>query len=775
MADIGLPNQRVSNSAKLKEDWFKATYEYWIAKAMASNDKTATLQNFYYANGLVSKDVFQYVIKPLSGDASLGSMPGEIRDVDFITPIKERHIGEYLELPYYFTVTVNNPDIVVARNEAVRKELTELLAQEAILMINEQKEQQAQQSQQQGAPQQAPSMPNIEARMNKVKTEWIDKRAIQGQDILKLINDTTDFEIRRLQNFYNWWATEEFYTHRWIQDGDLYVETISPLDGFPVDNGEMYVEDMDAFVVKRMITFAQFAEKYRKFVTEEERKILEKVRDNNGSTNSVNLTFITPDTYETFYSSQFNTYDDFSKRALVANPNGEVLETMICFKTEIKQLTLHYYDEQGQVQERLVEEGYKVNVEVGDIKLTTDWIPEVWTGYMFGTAGSTDEVLIAPTPDPVQRYDTKGHCKLPFGGKKGLLNGILINPIPKRLIPYLALYRIYTLQQERAIAKYKGDIEVIPKSMLQDSALSAKEQWFYRMADNTIIYDDAKISPQDVSVGFRIVGNPGLEKYIVGLNEIRRSVKEEAWELASMNDQRFGNIGISAGKGTTEQSIYRAKLGSVLMIHIFNAALEKDHQADLDYSKVAFAEGKVGVIKDANNNPRIIEIKPEQHISSSYGVYVVNSRVEEDKLNKYRELAFSAAQNGEFELAMSAIDGNSTSAIKKSISDYMTTSREFKRSIEERKTAAIEAQTALQKYEIDANNATKIEVATINASANPPIPPIDNSQQELSLKEREAARKEQEANNKLTIDQQKDATKNRDIKSKEKIASVNKN
>lgn len=766
MNTVGLPDQRVGNSTKIKKEWFEPTYEYWINKATACNDKTATLKNFYYANGIVDKDVFSYVIKPLAGDATIGTLPGEIRDVDFITPIKERHLGEYLELPYYYTVIVNNPDLVVKRNDAIRQELSELLMQSAINFLNEQQVNTGVDSKQ---------MPDIEGHMQKVKNEWIDSRAIEGQDILDLINSITDFEVKRIQQFYNWWATEEFYSYRYIQDGELYTEIISPLDGYPVDNGELFIEDMDAFVIKRMITFTQFLEKYRTAVRKEDIEILERTRSDISSTPTINLSFITPDTYETFYSSQFNSYDDFAKRALVANPNGEVLETTIIFKTEVKRNILKYTDQNGSLLTRLVDDNYELQPMNGDLEIEVDWIPEVWIGHTFGSSGSPAEVFISPSPIPVQRYDTKGHCKLPVGGKKGILNGILINPIPKRLIPYLALYRIYTLQLERTIAKYKGDIEVVPKSMLQDTTKSAKEQWFYRMADNTYIYDDTKISPQDVAVGFRIVGNPGLEKYIVGLNEIRRGVKEEAWELASMNDQRFGQIAASAGKGTTEQSIYRAKLGSILMIYIFNKALEKDHQADLDYSKVAYAEGKVGVIRDKNNNTKIIEITPSQHISSSYGVFVVNSRIEEEKLNKYRELAFSAAQNGEFELAMSAIDGDNTSAIRKSIKEYMEMTREFQKSMEDRKVTAIEESNQLKKYEIDSNNATKIKVAEIGAENKEVDSTIDTSLTELSLKERDAIRKERELDNKVAIENRKDNTKNRDILSKERIAKMNKN
>ena len=105
---ITLPNQRVSKKEKLKEDHYRPTVDYWINKAWSQNNKAETQVNLDAANGIVDDDTYTYVLKPLTYqiDGQTINIPGEFREVDIITPIKEKNMGEYAQLPYDFYVNV---------------------------------------------------------------------------------------------------------------------------------------------------------------------------------------------------------------------------------------------------------------------------------------------------------------------------------------------------------------------------------------------------------------------------------------------------------------------------------------------------------------------------------------------------------------------------------------------------------------------------------------------------------------------------------------------
>ena len=178
-----------------------------------------------------------------------------------------------------------------------------------------------------------------------------------------------------------------------------------------------------------------------------------------------------------------------------------------------------------------------------------------------------------------------------------------------------------------------------------------------------------KIDPLLATQGLRIIGNSGIGEYLNVLWTIRANNKQDARDTANMNSERFGNTSGQQTVTNASQNIYRAKLGSTLMITMFNYALEIDHKLDLEYSKFAYANGKSGIFFDKKEGSFVnVEIDPLEHLSNRYFPIVVNSK-EEDKLREYKELAFSAAQNGDFEIASEAIDGNSIPQLKKIIAD----------------------------------------------------------------------------------------------------------
>ena len=130
------PKQRVSLSEKLDKDFYVNVMHYYIGLSNSNNNKTATLDNMNAANGVVPETVYGDVMKPLTGgDGTKNNLPGTIRDVDFITPIREKNIGEYIQLPREFTVKVDDPNITLRKNKEVADQLKPVLEQATTLHL----------------------------------------------------------------------------------------------------------------------------------------------------------------------------------------------------------------------------------------------------------------------------------------------------------------------------------------------------------------------------------------------------------------------------------------------------------------------------------------------------------------------------------------------------------------------------------------------------------------------------------------------------------------
>lgn len=714
-------NQRISNSKKASSDYYIPNMEYWIATATANNDKAQVLDNINASNGIVSDDVYEYVLNPLqsSGDKTQ-NLPGVIRNIDFITPIREKNIGEYLQLPNNYTVKVDDPDISIVKDSAIADKIRPIIEQKIVNLINEQRDT--------GVPTKA--VPDIQKEIKEATDNWFDERAENAHELIKRVNDDNDYENKRLTLFNYWWATEHVYIYLYNINGVTKYDVISPLEGYPVNNDLEFVEDGEAFLIIRDISIDRIQEYYDSQLTVEDRKYIDEILDRVSLDGSVKFPV---KLYQDLYGRKvFRDGVELYGNSDFTISNGRVMKEQILFyKTEVKKRVLKAYNRLGRITEEVVDADFILDETLGHIEIKDKWITECWKQVLLGEEQTG--IYLKPEPIDVQIYNESGNCKLPVYGKKGLLNGIYINPIPKRIIGNLALYNIITLQVEREMAMFKGTIEIIPQSMLRGADNDAKGVMFYRKLDRSIIYDDTQIDFNTVAQGYRLIGNDTSSNYIKTLLELRNAVKAEAWDMSNMNDSRYGNAAPSSTVTNNNQNIYIAKLGSMLMVTIFNNVLCKVYNAILDYAKVAYIDGITGSNFNKDGTISYFNIKPGELTANRYGIFATNSIIDFNKLKEYKELAFNMSQNGDQELAAEAIDNDNVSGIRKYVKAYVKTKSEYEQSVKQQELAQAKQihdeimqsekdnrQNELDKIEKKEQMITdrEIELANINARNN---------------------------------------------------------
>ena len=769
------PDQHTPISEKLKPEWYRPTGDYLIAKGLYQK-KLDTIKIWLdAANGIIDSNTIKYAISPLvSESGETFEYPGEIRETDLINVVREKNMGEYIELPYRFHVTVSNADAVEKRDMEVTQELLNLAQTTFITMMQEiqQKEQQAQIDAQQGKTNsqfQTPPIPDFQKFANDFANQWLDERAIQGQHILELINNVNNFEVKRLQAFYYWWATEEFYTYREIINNEVYTQIIHPLEGFPLRNSELFVEDYDGFVIKKRITWEECVSKYRNKIPKEQLPYFNDLisRSSNGGAIRTNPMLLSSQWMSSSDKAQYKNRVDSQVDVLLTDNSRTLNEYTYIWRTEhpIKYVTRDIL--MFGISQEIVADNYKLGDDPNDIEIKEEWIEEVWIGKRIGE--SSIGLYLEPEPCTVQRYDKhRNRPKLPVGGKQGILHGIAQNPVPARMIPYNIIDRLITLNIERSIAKYRDSITVIPQSMLNsDITGTYKEKMFYMKADGLLVYNDKSIDPQTVSNGFLIKSNTGLDNYFKNLIQIRDVYRRECLEIANMNPERMGDVDPSAGKSNTEQNIYRAKLGSLLSITMFNQALERDHNADLEFSKVAYAGGKVGTYFDRVSGQNIIvNIDPDKHLDSDYGVFVRNTKLDDDKIKAYKQYAFNASQNGEFELAGAAIEADTLPELRQALKQINEARRQLEQDMANQKNESIKYAADTQKeitttknqldmQKAELNSDTLIRVAEINKMYDLEASDIDKNQiSDASERLTKFAMEEAHHQDKLNLEQQ---------------------
>lgn len=733
MALFNLPNQRTSIAEKEKESFYRATLDYYINLAETNNDKTVIQDLLNAANGILDEKVFKYVLTPYgdsyTNNLSTFRLPGEIRNVSLITPIIDKVMGEFVKLPHRYNVIVANPDVINKKTselnkkvkEAVKKIYANKLIQNNII---------------EGEPQQTDSVKDI---ANDHTTNWQDDRAIAGQNYMDFLKYDSDDSLLYTQAFYDWIVTNETYSYRTVYNDNVIKEVISPLEYYRISNGSFFIEDDDAGVRKYKLSIHQITDRFRHELSENDIKYLDdlstKYTQSDGSITvplSIVKSRISDEYYATFYQNS-----PTSDYVWVSNNGLFDVNHVVC-KTFVKVGILKYIDGLGQENETIVTEDYTLNLEQGDISIDWEWVNQVWEGWRIGDKHVGIYLKLRPVAVQRDEINNISKCKLPYNGIVSVLHKSVIHSIPFRLLGYEAIHKIFTLQLERMVSKEvnSGKVMVIPQSLLGSDEISQSENIYMMTADGKIIVDDSDNNFHNKVSGFKII-DAGMGKYINEIRNLIQQNKTDAWEAVSWNRQRDSQVMASDGKAVTEMAIDRSALGSVLMHETFNKFRERDYEADLDYSKVAWNDGQQGSYITPDGTVAYFAVNGLEHMETQYGIHVASSAIEFDKLKAYRDMAFSAAQNGEFEIAINAIEGTNSAKIKNALLKFMEIKRAYEAKLEadrnetQKYVADKQEQIAredrdFEKYKVNSINETAIEKALITADIAIIGNPTDN-------------------------------------------------
>ena len=153
--------------------------------------------------------------------------------------------------------------------------------------------------------------------------------------------------------------------------------------------------------------------------------------------------------------------------------------------------------------------------------------------------------------------------------------------------------------------------------------------------------------------------------------------------MVDMNMQRYGDIAQSAGAATTQEAITRSSMGMVILVQMFDEFRKADYNRDLDYCKLAYVDGLDTSYWDELGKRRFISLDVNTFIGSDYSTTVRNDSKELDKIQQLRQWAFSAAQNGDLDMALAAISGDNVSQIKATVQKFMDIKRQHEEQMQQ--------------------------------------------------------------------------------------------
>lgn len=677
------PQQRVSGSVKRKADWYANCIDYVIDAGLAFNDRSDAELKLSILHGDIPDSFYKKTLNPYnSKNEKYTRFPATMRNLDIMSDIIRRYVSEYFKGVHEFVVGANNPDIIINKNAKLKEQIG-LLAQQAFQQeFEKQYQQMVQQAQQQGQdpnsinPQEA--MPDPEEFIKEFNAKYIDEESKQAQDVLDYVRALTKDTIIYLSAFFNFVALGECYSYSDVRGDTLFKENVPVIEAYPIPNTNFFVEDHDMFARKMLMSYQQIMDMFDDTLTDKDKAFLEEYYGKDNRIGSVQML-----SYNQYFEAYPDICEKFSKEernmfrkhpVAVYEGNNNLYEVWhVVWRGEAKRGILTYINEAGFQTTRVVEEDYVLNPEMGDINIEWTYEPQVYEGYRIGHRYSS----IYPIKARPVAFNRNG--KLPYNGIMEILPMMGKFSIIELITPYQIMRNIFAYHREMIIAKNKMLILLLPESLIA----SESEDRIYKMAaDGVLLYDDSEDTNSLKAQQIRLL-NANLGDYITQITNLMESTKLEAREIVDMNMQRYGDIAQSAGAATTQEAITRSSMGMVILVTMFDEFRKADYNRDLDYCKLAYVDGLDTSYWDELGARRYISLDVENFIGSDYSTTVRNDSKELDKINQLRQWAFSAAQNGDLEMAMAAITGDNVTQIKATVEKFMEIKRQHEQQMQQ--------------------------------------------------------------------------------------------
>lgn len=679
------PKQKIPNSEK-DAKWAANSIDWIIAQGQAMRQSSDIEEQYKLLEGHISEENYKKILNPYnSTKEKYTRFPGTLRHYDLFKGIIRRYVSEYIKSPHDFIVGANNAEVVMAKNTKLKQQLAGIIEQQIAVKI-----QQSYQEWLNGGNSPEDFNPqntiDIEAFVKKFNEEYIDDISAQGQEILNVIKDITEDALFYAKAYFDFVSFGECYTYSDVVGNTLIKRNISVRDAFPIPTDNMFVENDDMFACRRKLTYQQIMDEFDEYFKDSDKEFLTKYYAMSGTGGSSELAFSLYESYFPEVCDKFSKSDrDLFRKgpAMSRDLNTGLYDVWhVVWRGEVRKAIITFVNSAGFLDTRIEEDDYKINVEAGDMSIEYVYKSQVYEGVRIG--GRTDAIY--PYNARAVAFERDG--KLPYNGLKELLPGLGKFSIIGIVAPFNIFYNIVAYHREMAVAKNKLSILMIAKSLLGTDS----EDTIYKiLADGVIYYDDTNDRSALLAQQVRML-NASNGEYITQLGNMLLEIEQTAKNQVDMTPQRYGEIGQNAGKGTTDEAIIRGSMGSVIIEFVMDRLRERDYARDMDFSKLAWIDGLNTSYRGTNNKLNYISLNVDNHNYADYLIKAKDSVIEKEKLDQLKQVAFSAAQNGDIAMSVAAIEGDNVAAVLKLVKEFQATKdaneqniKEIERQIEEMK------------------------------------------------------------------------------------------
>jgi len=650
MADIG-KGVRLSLQQKNsnKKQWFKDRANALKGASFTSSTHSGGVSeykrkkvNYDLYNNIINQEDFAYVCKPFG--AGSGELPATFTNKDITSPRIKAVIGMEMKRPFSFKTLAVNEEATNRKEKVKFDMIKEYTVSQIMAPIQAEVEQkyQAQAKGRELTPDESKQIEQAMAEEMKAMTppevgkymsrQHQDPAEALGHQLLQGIVQKQDVK----RKFDKGWkhatlSGEEIY---WVGQvrGKPSLGVTNPIR-FDYDKSPDtdFIEDGEWAVAEYRMTPSQFVTMFGDELTDEQIDQAYTEAKGGGPTNAGDWAF--------------------------NETESQTGNTLSVFHYTWKGLRrigfLEYADlATGETQMTVVGENYKMDKDLGDIKMSWEWIPEVYETYV-----ARGDMYLRMQPVEGQHKDLNNlfESKLPYyGAAYDNLNSETTS-LMDRMKVWQYYYNIIMYRVELLMASDKGklllmNINAIPKSSGIDI-----EKWLYYAEALKIGW----VNPNEE-------GNKGLDvtnmakqvdmslmsdiqKYI----DLAGYIDDQCGKSVGITDGLIGQIEQRDAVANTQQNMSSASTILEPYFDLHNHVKRNVLQALIEQCKISYSDSEDEFITYTLDDLSTEMLKVDAGLldSSTYGIFVTSSSKAYEAVELVKQLAHAAQQNNSIKLS----------------------------------------------------------------------------------------------------------------------------
>ena len=635
-----LPSQKVAMSKK-GDKWKKDTLNYFInykssdLSGLRSN-KIKKMINYDLYNGKVNQKDIQSICDPLGYSGNTWSE--RFQHYDIISgPIRLLIGDEATRADTHLVISESEDDI----NRKVKSLKDRILASLQHDLMSELDPSTID-------PNNPPPTPEQVIKAETYSpSDMIEKKA---NKILKILKKRLDTKWNFNQGFKDALiAGEEIY---WIGilNGEPSFRKVNPLNiTVLLDDDSNFVDDAIAVIEERLLSIPTILDEFGDDLKSSDVDALLKM-SNTGTAGYTGD--IVP-----YY--QFANYNQTNPSNSGSGENIRVVRVEWFSLKKVGDLT--YTDpETGEEIKELVDESFS-SIEkdflIGHPDATIEWywINEAWEGTKIGM---DIYVGIRPKPNQRRKMDNPYYARLGYSGFIYEATNSQSVSLIDRLKTYQYLYDIVALRLDIAFASDQGKVFLMDLAQLPASEGIDIEKWIYYLKELKIgfinSFEEGKkgtrtgqISAFNQFQSIDLSLAASIQQYINYLDYIKQQVAM----VSGISPQRMASISNKELVGNVEKSIEQSSVITEYLFEAHSEVKKRVYTALIEVAKIAWKDGKVMQFVNDDLGIEILELKEFEFENSDFSVFVSNLSKDREMKAKLDQLAQVAMEQQKADLS----------------------------------------------------------------------------------------------------------------------------